>query len=447
MREQPDQAAPAAPGELPPMLSAAFTEVTGEDATQVPVHTGGAAAQRAEANGALALAEGGEVWLPSSALGDPNADWMIAHELAHVVLGHVGEGEPARRVVTAGGYLKRGAKGAAVERLQEQLVTLGYLSAADMATGPGIFGPRTHAAVVAFQAASRLPTEGLVGPRTQAALAAALAARAGGGEGGGAVRGGATLTGRPALREGDESVVVKELQRRLNRYGASLYVDGEFGPATAKAVRAFQTANGFTADGVVGPDTATALVGESARRIGQNQPSPDRGGTAPSPGPSPDVDVDDADPKGILRSSKMNPTVKQLATDTVQAMQAKGYAPYVVDGFRSFEAQDNLYAKGRTKSGPVVTYVRGGGSWHNYGLAVDICFWNKRHTAPTWDAPMKDWRALGAEGKAAGFTRWMGDEGWDFAHFEHHPKWGNTASNLASTYRSDGLQAVWDKVI
>ncbi|MFK5981463.1 MAG: M15 family metallopeptidase [Flavobacteriaceae bacterium] len=40
--------------------------------------------------------------------------------------------------------------------------------------------------------------------------------------------------------------------------------------------------------------------------------------------------------------------------------------------FRPDEEQDRLYAKGRTKPGRKVTWVKAGGSYHNYGLAVDI---------------------------------------------------------------------------
>lgn len=39
---------------------------------------------------------------------------------------------------------------------------------------------------------------------------------------------------------------------------------------------------------------------------------------------------------------------------------------------RTFAEQDELYAQGRTKKGNKVTWVRGGGSYHNYGLAIDI---------------------------------------------------------------------------
>ncbi len=44
----------------------------------------------------------------------------------------------------------------------------------------------------------------------------------------------------------------------------------------------------------------------------------------------------------------------------------------VVQGYRTFAEQDELYAQGRTKSGIIVTKAKGGQSLHNYGLAVDI---------------------------------------------------------------------------
>jgi peptidoglycan L-alanyl-D-glutamate endopeptidase CwlK len=39
---------------------------------------------------------------------------------------------------------------------------------------------------------------------------------------------------------------------------------------------------------------------------------------------------------------------------------------------RTFAEQNELFAKGRTKPGTIVTRAKGGQSWHNYGMAVDI---------------------------------------------------------------------------
>lgn len=44
----------------------------------------------------------------------------------------------------------------------------------------------------------------------------------------------------------------------------------------------------------------------------------------------------------------------------------------VVQGLRTIEYQNKLYAQGRTTPGPVVTKAKGGQSYHNYGLAFDF---------------------------------------------------------------------------
>jgi uncharacterized protein YcbK (DUF882 family) len=45
----------------------------------------------------------------------------------------------------------------------------------------------------------------------------------------------------------------------------------------------------------------------------------------------------------------------------------------VVQGFRTFAEQNALYAQGRTKAGNVITKAKAGQSFHNFGLAVDLC--------------------------------------------------------------------------
>lgn len=65
------------------------------------------------------------------------------------------------------------------------------------------------------------------------------------------------------LSRGSKSQQVKLLQRTLIGWGYSVGVygaDGDFGAATEKAVKKFQTANKLAADGIVGKDTWTALL-------------------------------------------------------------------------------------------------------------------------------------------------------------------------------------------
>ena len=63
----------------------------------------------------------------------------------------------------------------------------------------------------------------------------------------------------PLLEQGDKGPEVRRLQERLNANGAQVAVDGDFGPATDQAVRAFQQARGLEVDGKVGPKTWAAL--------------------------------------------------------------------------------------------------------------------------------------------------------------------------------------------
>lgn len=47
-------------------------------------------------------------------------------------------------------------------------------------------------------------------------------------------------------------------------------------------------------------------------------------------------------------------------------------------GFRSFKEQEELYAKGRTAPGPIVTKAPPGASWHNFGVACDLADFSLR---------------------------------------------------------------------
>lgn len=72
----------------------------------------------------------------------------------------------------------------------------------------------------------------------------------------------AAVTSSSTLRRGSSGADVTQLQRALARDGFDPgSVDGKFGPATERAVRAFQKANGLDVDGVVGPKTRAALAG------------------------------------------------------------------------------------------------------------------------------------------------------------------------------------------
>ena len=69
------------------------------------------------------------------------------------------------------------------------------------------------------------------------------------------------------IKKGAAGIEVAELQSKLAAAGfLAGPADGQFGPMTEQAVKAFQAANGLEADGVVGPATGGALgLGDSPR--------------------------------------------------------------------------------------------------------------------------------------------------------------------------------------
>lgn len=141
--------------------------------------------------------------------------------------------------------LRVGARGQAVADLQRRLTAAGF----DPGGVDGSFGPRTLAAVRAYQAARGLEVDGVVGPQTWGSLRGASAPTPP-----------PAASGSPTLRFGARGEAVRSLQQRLAQLGFDPRgVDGIFGPHTQSAVHAFQASRGLSVDGVVGPRTWAAL--------------------------------------------------------------------------------------------------------------------------------------------------------------------------------------------
>lgn len=71
--------------------------------------------------------------------------------------------------------LHRGSMGPAVRAVQARLLSRGFLKAADLAQGRGVYGPRTEAAVCHLQRAHGLEVTGIVDRATHTALLARAA--------------------------------------------------------------------------------------------------------------------------------------------------------------------------------------------------------------------------------------------------------------------------------
>lgn len=63
-----------------------------------------------------------------------------------------------------------------------------------------------------------------------------------------------------SLNRSNVQKLLRFAQSYLNKTGASLTVDGQFGSATQSATIKFQTSKGLKADGIIGSATWSALV-------------------------------------------------------------------------------------------------------------------------------------------------------------------------------------------
>jgi len=84
--------------------------------------------------------------------------------------------------------------------------------------------------------------------------------------------------------------------------------------------------------------------------------------------------------------SLIHPLLAAVTKRTLERLKEQGLLFMAFSGLRTFSEQDDLYAKGRTKPGNIVTQAKGGQSTHNYGLAVDcVPLTDKGH--PSWPNP------------------------------------------------------------
>lgn len=171
-------------------------------------------------------------------------------------------GAPSARAATAPGtvlhaaatpVLRVGSSGNATRTWQTDLDRLS-------AAVPGLrsiavdaaFGPRTAAATRDFQRYAKIGVDGVVGPRTRAAMNAALRV--------------STSVAGGTLGVGSRGAAVRAWQRDLDRVSGTIpgvptiAQDGVFGPRTVAATLAFQRFAEIGVNGVVTPQTRTAMA-------------------------------------------------------------------------------------------------------------------------------------------------------------------------------------------
>lgn len=144
--------------------------------------------------------------------------------------------------------VSNGDDGTDILLMQERLYELGYLSV-DNVTGH--FGDATEAAVRNMQEKNGISVDGTVGRESYNLLYS-------------------EDVKANVISRGEQSELVKEYQQILIDLGylRSEEADGNFGGATERAVREFQSRNDQVVDGYLGPGTVAALTSPDAKPFG-----------------------------------------------------------------------------------------------------------------------------------------------------------------------------------
>jgi hypothetical protein len=77
----------------------------------------------------------------------------------------------------------------------------------------------------------------------------------------------------------------------------------------------------------------------------------------------------------VERIKQLHPKVQEIFTKFIEECETTFNITLriMLPVFRTISEQNALYTQGRTSPGKIVTNAKGGSSFHNYGLAIDLC--------------------------------------------------------------------------
>ncbi len=247
-----------------------------------------------------------------------------------------------------------------VKKYQQILINLGYLEG----EADGNFGLGTQNAIKAFQSRNDQVVDGYLGPDTRAALDDPNAIPF-------------------AMRLGEQSDSVKELQEYLVKYG---YLDsdkatGYFGELTKTAVANFQSKNGLTADGLAGAKTISLLhsgnVKKNTKQSSTSQSSTGNTGNTAATVPANTGTTGTTAPVQIPQTSYVGnggATVSGSAANLIAIASSKIGCPYVwgAKGPNSFDCSGFVYWC-LNQAGVGVSYMTSSG-WRNPGRFKQVSY-------------------------------------------------------------------------
>lgn len=203
--------------------------------------------------------------------------------------------------------------------------------------------------------------------------------------------------GGEAMRRNMGGDSVKELQRRLNRHGANLEVDGKFGPLTQAAVRDFQGSHRLPQNGVVDKKTLESIERARPRvqrdddrtgRTGRtdrtdrtdrtrNDDSPRVAGFDPDLGPTRSATAyTNGQPRTIQVVTVQGKTLEvnqaRRFLEMQEAARRDGVDLRLISGFRTMAEQRRLYDGWVNRRPGFNLAARPGYSEHQNGTALDL---------------------------------------------------------------------------
>lgn len=149
------------------------------------------------------------------------------------------------------------------------------------------------------------------------------------------------------------------------------------------------------------------------------------------------------------RLQEIMPLLAEKIRQVSRILEGEGFAIRVVQGLRTWAQQDALYAQGRTTEGKIVTNAKGGQSWHNFGMAVDVVpsvngvemayvpDWNPQH--PSWQRMVNLGIGLGLDSGAT----WSSLK--DYPHFQLTGRFPENAPDdeVRQIFKDAGMAGVW----
>lgn len=145
------------------------------------------------------------------------------------------------------------------------------------------------------------------------------------------------------------------------------------------------------------------------------------------------------------RLGEVHPKLSELLHRMAEMLKLENIDIHITQALRTWVDQDLLYEQGRSRSGEVVTNAKGGESYHNFGLAVDVCPFSPIGE-PMWDIKLPCWRRIIEVGESLGLL-----SGSKFVHIPDWPHFQLTGrfpespnDEVRSTFFNHGIQGVWD---